>query len=204
MTAWKSVFFVIYSPLMYSVRREEGGQMPSFFRQNICSRLKLNERKSPKADVLKVRLGLSANKTWEKACKCTLFLSKLPSFCFVGHFSFGRQTRIGAPNEEFLRKNGRRLIYFLWKFVYVACVAYFCSGFQWKISNPGSKTIQHQRNESKRNHQRILPISRFRLSKQHRKLALQGRSPCCDRLLRHLVRPLQSHGTASRAHRRRI
>ena len=24
MTAWKSVFFVIYSPLMYSVRREEG------------------------------------------------------------------------------------------------------------------------------------------------------------------------------------
>lgn len=47
--------------------------MPSFFRQNIFSRLKLNERKSPKADVLKVRLYLAANKTWEKACKCTLF-----------------------------------------------------------------------------------------------------------------------------------
>ena len=185
--------------------------MPSFFRQNIFSRPNLNERKSPKADVLKVRLGLSANKTWGESVqmylvlkKVALFLWKLPSFCFVGHFSFGRETEIGAPNEEFLRKNGRRLIYFLWKFVYIARVDYFCSGFQWKISNPDSKTIQHQRNESKRNHQRILPISRFRLSKQHRKLALQGRSPCCDRLLRHLVRPLQSHGTASRAHRRRI
>ena len=50
MTAWKSIFFVIYSPLMYSVRREEGANA-IFFRQNIFSRQKLNERKSPKADV---------------------------------------------------------------------------------------------------------------------------------------------------------
>ena len=50
--------------------------MPSFFRQHIFSRLKLNERKSPKADVLKVRLGLSANKTWGESVQMYLVLKK--------------------------------------------------------------------------------------------------------------------------------
>ena len=50
--------------------------MPSFFRQNIFSRLKLNERKSPKADVLKVRLGLSANKTWGESVQMYLVLTE--------------------------------------------------------------------------------------------------------------------------------
>lgn len=75
MTAWKSAFFEIYSPLMYSVRREEGANA-IFFRQNIFSRQKLNERKSPKADVLKVRLGLSAHKTWGESVQMYLVLTK--------------------------------------------------------------------------------------------------------------------------------
>lgn len=185
--------------------------MPSFFRQNIFSRLKLNERKSPKADVLKVRLGLSANKTWGESVQMYLVLKKgrlvfmeTSVVLFRRSFLFWSTNRNWSAQRGISPENGRRLIYFLWKFVYVARVDYFCSDFQWKISNPDSKTIQHQRNESKRNHQRILPHSRFRLSKQHRQLAVQGRSPCRDRLLRHLVRPLQSYGTASRAHRRRV
>lgn len=58
---------------MYSVRREEGANAIFFFGK-IYSLIRTSMReKARKQTYLKVRLGLSANKTWEKACKCTLF-----------------------------------------------------------------------------------------------------------------------------------
>lgn len=46
------------------------------FRQNFFSDPNLNERKSPKADVPKVRLRLSANKTWGESVQMYLVLTK--------------------------------------------------------------------------------------------------------------------------------
>ena len=53
-----------------------GGGKCRFFRPDIFSRPKLNERKSLKADVPKVRLGLSANKTWGESVQMYLVLTK--------------------------------------------------------------------------------------------------------------------------------
>ena len=80
------------------------GQMP-FLGKNIFSRPKLNERKSLKADVPKVRLGLSANKTWEESVQMYLVLTKGPLVfmetsvvLFHWSFLFGRKTEIGVPD----------------------------------------------------------------------------------------------------------
>lgn len=75
MTAWKSAFFLRFA-LRLCVRYGERRDKCHFFRQNIFSRSNLNERKSPKADVPKVKLGLSANKTWGESVQMYLVLTE--------------------------------------------------------------------------------------------------------------------------------
>ena len=92
MTAWKYAFFEIYSPLMYSVRREEGANA-IFFSAKYMLSTEPNERKSPKADVPKVRLRLSANKTWGESVQMYLVFMETSVVLFRRSFLFRSTNR---------------------------------------------------------------------------------------------------------------
>lgn len=116
MTAWKSVFFCdLPSANVFGTPRGRG-KCHLFFRQNIFSRLKFNERKSPKADVLKVRLGLSANNLGESVQmylvlkKSRLVFMETSVVLFRRSFLFRSTNRNWSAQRGISPEKWRRLI----------------------------------------------------------------------------------------------